>query len=86
MKLTEMAKKLHDTERLISEMKAEIDDLRNTVARYYRQHGEEIFTSTLTVEDNISFDVSVQGCRKINHDALGIESRYQIILKSLDEL
>jgi hypothetical protein len=85
-KLTEMANTLRETDRLISEMKAEINELRFLVARYHAKHGTEIQGGEMILPDNIGFETSITTCRRVDYDIIGVESRYQIILKALDEL
>lgn len=85
-KLIIMANTLRETERLISEMKREIDELRSIVERYNSKHGNEIQGGAMILPDNIGFETSATTCRRVDYDIIGIESRYQRILRQLDEL
>jgi hypothetical protein len=84
-KLKEASASITEAANLINEMKAEIDELRYIVARYHAKYGEDISTSTLILSNDISFNLSAYGCQKLYHGQLNIESRYQRILKKIDD-
>ena len=84
-KLIIMANTLRETDRLISEMKREIDELRIIVARYHAKHGTEIQGGEMILPENIGFETSGTTCRRVDYEII-VESRYQQILKQLDEL
>ena len=96
-KLIIMANTLREMDSLITSMRYEIDTLRFIVARYNKMHGNSIDGSSMTLSPNINFHVKherisdqhdgiVSTCVMVDHDKLGFESRYQRILKQLDEL
>ena len=82
---------LQDVEELISMMYEEINLLRNIALRYHLQHGFVVKEGEVVVPNEVSFDLNVSSddsvvCKVIDHDFLGVTSRYQKILKSLSTL
>jgi len=79
---------LQDLEHLINKMNTEIELLRNINYRYYLMHGNRVQNGSISVPENISFDVSgeIDGdvqCRMIDHNKINIESNYQKIKSEL---
>ena len=89
--LNEQKQLLQDLDYLLNKMEQEIELLRNINYRYYLMHGNKVQNGSITVPENISFDVSgdIDGdvlCRIIDNEKINLESNYQKIKSEIRRL